>query len=227
MSGPVPSDALAGVRVLIVEDDAAIAEQLLRGLRRAGCEPTVVRTAQGAVDHRAADLVLLDLGLPDGDGVERCRGLRTRDEGPVIIGTARSDESERVAALDSGADDYVVKPFGFDELMARMRAVLRRSDRGPAVIDHGRLRVDLTARRTWVDGTEIPLTPKEFDILACLGSEPGRVISRQEIFERVWDEHWYGPTKVLDVHLAALRRKLGDPQLVETVYGRGFRLGAA
>jgi DNA-binding response OmpR family regulator len=225
MSAPASSDTLVGVRVLIVEDDRGIAEQLVRGLRRAGCEPTAVRTAAEALEHRDAGLVLLDLGLPDGDGVELCRRLRSRDDVPLIVVTARSDETERVAALDSGADDYVVKPFGFDELMARMRAVLRRSERGPTLLVHGRLRVDLSARRTWVDGEEVSLTPKEFDILACLAAEPGRVVSREEIFERVWDEHWYGPTKVLDVHLAALRRKLGDPQRIETVYGRGFRLG--
>ncbi len=227
MSPQRPADALAGVRVLIVEDDRAIGEQLVRGLRRAGCEPTAVRTASAALDRRDFDMVLLDLGLPDGDGMELCQRLRSRDQVPIIVVTARSEESERVAALDSGADDYVVKPFGFDELMARMRAVLRRSDRGPALIEHGALRVDLAARRTWVGDEEIALTPKEFEILACLGSDPGRVVGREEIFERVWDEHWYGPTKVLDVHLAALRRKLGNPALIETVYGRGFRLGAA
>jgi DNA-binding response OmpR family regulator len=221
------TDALSGVRVLIVEDDTSIAEQLVRGLRRAGCTPTAVRTAAGALEHRDADLVLLDLGLPDGDGVDLCQRLHLRDQVPIIVVTARTDETERVAALDSGADDYVVKPFGFDELMARMRAVLRRIDRGPTVIDHGLLRVDLAARRTWVGAEEVSLTPKEFDILACLSMEPGRVVSRDEIFERVWDEHWYGPTKVLDVHVAALRRKLGESSLIETVYGRGFRLGDA
>jgi DNA-binding response OmpR family regulator len=220
-----PADTLTGVRVLVVEDDPGIAEQLVRGLRRHGCDAIAVGTAKAALSHRDCDVVLLDLGLPDGDGIDLCRRLRSRDQVPIIVVTARSDENERVAALDSGADDYVVKPFGFDELMARMRAVLRRSERGPAVIDHGKLHVDLTARRVLVDGEEIALTPKEFEILACLGSDPGRVVSREEIFERVWDEHWYGPTKVLDVHLAALRRKLGDASLIETVYGRGFRLG--
>ncbi|HVX71147.1 MAG TPA: response regulator transcription factor [Mycobacteriales bacterium] len=218
-------DGLAGLRVLIVEDDAAIAEQLVRGLRRAGCDATAVRTAAETAERRNADLILLDLGLPDGDGIDLCARLHRRDQVPIIVVTARGDEPERVAALDAGADDYVVKPFGFDELMARMRAVLRRTDRGPVVIQTGRLRIDVTARRVWVDESEVALTPKEFDILACLGSEPGRVVTRDEIFERVWDRHWYGPTKVLDVHVAALRRKLGEAALVETVYGRGFRLG--
>lgn len=226
---PVPginADGLAGVRLLLVEDDPVISEQLVRGLRRAGCVPTAVRTARDALEAPDADLVLLDLGLPDLDGIDLCRRLRTRGDVPIIVVTARSDEQERVAALDSGADDYVVKPFGFEELMARMRAVLRRSTKGtPNVVEHGRLRVDFAARRTWVDDIEVALTPKEFDILGCLAIEPGRVVSREEIFERVWDEHWYGPTKVLDVHLAALRRKLGEARLIETLYGRGFRLG--
>jgi DNA-binding response OmpR family regulator len=214
------------VQVLIVEDDASIAEQLVRGLRRVGCDPTAVRTAEAALAKHNTDIVLLDLGLPDADGIELCQRMRARDRVPIIVVTARGEERERVAALDAGADDYVVKPFGFDELTARMRAVLRRSERGAAVIEHGPLRIDLAGRRVWVAAAEVPLTPKEFDILACLCAEPSRVVSRQEIFERVWDEHWYGPTKVLDVHLAALRRKLGLPTIIETVYGRGFRLGA-
>jgi DNA-binding response OmpR family regulator len=229
VSIPSPADALTGVRVLIVEDDAAIAEQLVRGLRRAGCEPQSVSSGADA-DKRLtdADLVLLDLGLPDADGVDVCARLRRRSDIPIIVVTARSEEGERVAALDSGADDYVVKPFGFDELMARMRAVLRRaSDRtDAAVVVAGPLRIDVGGRHVWVDDAEVALTPKEFDILACLASEPGRVVGRDEIFERVWDEHWYGPTKVLDVHLAALRRKLRRASLIETVYGRGFRLAA-
>ena len=159
--------------MLIVEDDAAIAEQLVRGLRRAGCDATAVRTAAETAERRNADLILLDLGLPDGDGIDLCARLHRRDQVPIIVVTARGDEPERVAALDAGADDYVVKPFGFDELMARMRAVLRRTDRGPVVIQTGRLRIDVTARRVWVDESEVALTPKEFDILACLGSEPG------------------------------------------------------
>ena len=146
---------------------------------------------------------------------------------PIIVVTARSAGTDRVDALDAGADDYIVKPFGFDELTARMRAVLRRSGGDSPVLDCGPLRVDVGGRRVFVHGEPIALTGKEFDILACLVLEPGRVVSREEIFDRVWDEHWYGPRKVLDVHVAALRRKLGDPALVETVYGRGFRLGVS
>jgi DNA-binding response OmpR family regulator len=135
-----------------------------------------------------------------------------------------------VLALDEGADDYLVKPFGLAELLARIRAVLRRGQRTNGngataeVLRHGPLTVDLRTRKVTISGTEVALTPKEFAILESLATDPGRLISRQEIVERAWDEHWYGPTKVLDVHLAALRRKLGDPALIETVYGHGFRL---
>lgn len=227
MTTPDPRNAaLAGLRVLIVEDDSAISDQLVKGLRRFGCHATAVGNGTAALDAADIDLVLLDLGLPDMDGVELCRQLRQRTGAPIIVVTARAAEPDRVDALDAGADDYVVKPFGFAELLARMRAVLRRSDTdGAGMLTYGRLGVDVAAHRVHVDGKPVSLTGKEFDILACLAVEPGRVVSREEIFDRVWDEHWYGPRKVLDVHLAALRRKLGDPSLVETVYGRGFRLG--
>lgn len=216
---------LRGLVVLVVEDDTAIGTQLIRGLERIGCLPQLVTTGQAALDAAGADVVLLDLGLPDIDGVEVCRRLRERSVVPVIAVTARSPERDRVQALDAGADDYIVKPFGFDELTARMRAVLRRARPGGTTITYGPLEVDVAGRRVRVDGSPVALTGKEFDILACLALEPGRVVSREEIFDRVWDEHWYGPTKVLDVHIAALRRKLGEQSLIETVYGRGFRLG--
>jgi DNA-binding response OmpR family regulator len=220
--------ALAGLHVLVVEDDPAIGTQLAKGLTRAGCRPRLATSGRAALGESGVDLVLLDLGLPDMDGVEMCLELRRLSLVPIIVVTARGAEAARVAALDAGADDYIVKPFGFDELTARMRAVLRRSGAGRrGVVDCGRLRVDLTGRRVIVDGTPVALTGKEFDILACLALEPGRVVSREEIFDRVWDEHWYSPRKVLDVHIAALRRKLADPALIETVYGRGFRLAAA
>jgi len=215
---------LAGLSVLIVEDDAAIGGQLVKGLTRVGCQPSLVRDGSAALQHSPTGLVLLDLGLPDLDGVQLCRRLRQRSAAPLIVVTARGDEADRVAALDAGADDYIVKPFGFQELLARMRAVLRRTGSDSGVIVHGPLRVDLPARTVWVAQEPISLTGKEFDILACLALDPGRVVSREEIFDRVWDEHWYGPRKVLDVHIAALRRKLGATELIETVYGRGFRL---
>ena len=169
--------------------------------------------------------MLLDLGLPDADGIDICRTLRRRSDAAIIVVTARGEEGDRVAALDEGADDYLVKPFGLAELLARIRAVLRRTRPAePERLVHGPLALDARTRRVTVNGQEIPLTPKEFDILHCLAADPGRAVSRQEILERAWDAHWYGPTKVLDVHMAALRRKLGMPGLVETVYGRGFRL---
>jgi DNA-binding response OmpR family regulator len=184
-----------------------------------------VGTGAEALAAEAFDVVLLDLGLPDVDGVEVCRLLRSRSSAAVLVVTARGEEGDRVAALDEGADDYLVKPFGLAELLARIRAVLRRvRPTGPVTLTHGPLAVDPRTRRVTVRGAEVALTPKEFDILECLTADPGRVVTRQELLERVWDANWYGPTKVLDVHMAALRRKLGVEGLVETVYGRGFRL---
>jgi DNA-binding response OmpR family regulator len=219
------SAGLAGRTVLIVEDDAAISAQLSRGLVRAGCQPTVAATGAAALDTADTDFVLLDLGLPDMDGVELCRLLRRRPGARVLVITARSAIPARVDALDAGADDYLVKPFGFDELLARMRAVLRRSGADDLPVRIGELTVDIAGQRVEVSGEPVALTGREFDILACLALEPGRVVSREEIFDRVWDEHWYGPRKVLDVHVAALRRKLGEAAPIHTVYGRGFRLG--
>ena len=211
--------------MLVVEDDSGIATQLVRGLERAGYTAESVALGAEALSRPPTDVVLLDLGLPDIDGIEVCRQLRENSGAAIIVVTARGEEADRVLALDEGADDYLVKPFGLAELLARIRAVLRRGQRtGAEVLRHGALTVDLRTRKVTVDSTEVALTPKEFAILECLVSDPGRLVSRQEIVERAWDEHWYGPTKVLDVHLAALRRKLGDPSLIETVYGHGFRL---
>jgi DNA-binding response OmpR family regulator len=212
-------------RVLVVEDDPGIATQLVRGLTRAGYETGSVTTGQAALDWPVPDVVLLDLGLPDIDGIEVCRRLRQACDAAIIVVTARGEETDRVRALDEGADDYLIKPFGLAELLARIRAVLRRVRPGGEVLRHGPLTVDLRTRKVTVDGRPVALTPKEFDILECLASDPGRVMSRQEILESAWDSHWYGPTKVLDVHVAALRRKLDVPGLIETAYGRGFRLG--
>ena len=219
------------VSVLVVEDDPGIATQLVRGLERAGYAADSVAMGAEALRRPPSDVVLLDLGLPDVDGIDVCRRLRAgSSDAAIIVVTARGEEADRVLALDEGADDYLVKPFGLAELLARIRAVLRRGQRtgggnGTAeVLRHGPLSVDLRTRKVTIAGSEVALTPKEFAILECLATDPGRLISRQEIVERAWDEHWYGPTKVLDVHLAALRRKLGDPTLIETVYGHGFRL---
>src|SRR5215469_1329668 len=178
-----------------------------------------------ALARVAPDVVLLDLELPDGDGIAVCRKLSERQDVAIIVITAYGEESDRVTALDAGADDYLVKPFGLAELQARIRAVLRRVRPGGEVVRHGPLTIDLRTRKVTVGGREVALTPKEFDILEVLALDPGRLVSRQEVLEAAWDAHWYGPTKVLDVHVAALRRKLGTPGLIETVYGRGFRLG--
>jgi DNA-binding response OmpR family regulator len=173
------------------------------------------------------DLVLLDLGLPDMDGSEVCRRVRAESAVPIIIVTARGDESERVLGLELGADDYIVKPFGLRELIARVRAVGRRSGSTQDVErpqQIGSLEIDRRARRVAVGGVEIVLSPKEFDLLSLLGEDPGAVVTRQQIMDEVWDPHWYGPTKTLDVHIASLRKKLGDASLIETVHSVGFRL---
>jgi DNA-binding response OmpR family regulator len=223
------SGGSARVSVLVVEDDAGIAQSLVRGLERAGYRVNSAVSGAQALAAAPADVVLLDLGLPDLDGIEVCRRLRARMDGAIIVVTARGDEADRVVALDEGADDYLTKPFGLAELLARIRAVLRRIGPNTATnspLTHGPLTLDPRTRRVTVQGREVALTPKEFDIVECLIEDAGRVVTRQELLQRVWDAHWYGPTKVLDVHVAALRRKLGVEGLVETVYGRGFRLGA-
>ena len=217
------------MRVLLVEDDQTIASPLLRGLEREGF--TVVHAECGA-DARTAmrsatpDVLLLDLGLPDIDGFELCRELRATSDVPIIVVTARGEEVDRVVGLELGADDYVVKPFGFRELVARIRAVRRRANgrAGGPTATLGDLVVDRRTRRATVEGRAVTLTPKEFDLLALLADDPGAVCSRQQILDEVWDPHWYGPTKTLDVHVASLRRKLGHPELIETVRGVGYRL---
>ncbi len=220
------------MKVLLVEDDDRIAEPLVRALEREGFATTWVATGADALAHEGAELVLLDLGLPDMDGFDVCRSMRARAATPIIVLTARGEEIDRVLGLELGADDYVVKPFGQRELIARIRAVARRSNAprldgpAPTSLGTGPLEVDLRTRRVLVDGVEIQLTRKEFDLLAMLASDPGATRTRDEILEQVWDAHWYGPTKTLDVHVAALRRKLGDPTLIETVRGVGFRLRA-
>ena len=211
--------------MLVVEDDTGIATQLVRGLTRGGYLVNHVETGSAALARRTADVVLLDLGLPDADGVQVCRQLRERSDAAIIVITAQGEEHDRVMALDAGADDYLVKPFGLAELQARIRAVLRRVRPTGEIVRHGPLVIDLRTHRVTVNGQEIALTPREFDILECLATDPGRVVTRQEIMETAWDAHWYGPMKVLDVHVAALRKKLGVPGLIDTVYGRGFRLG--
>jgi DNA-binding response OmpR family regulator len=213
------------VKVLVVEDDPAISGPLVEGLVRNGFEVEHVAYATQVVAAAGdADVVILDLGLPDGDGLEVLRELRRNSDVPVIIATARGEETDRIVGLELGADDYVVKPFSVRELAARVRAISRRRRNEPTV-GGGRVVVDRTRHVATVDGAEIELTAKEFDLLAVLAEEPGRAVSRQELFSRVWDPVWIGTGKTLDVHIATLRKKLGDPSLVETVRGVGYRLG--
>jgi two-component system, OmpR family, response regulator RegX3 len=221
------------VRVLLVEDDEPVAESLRRGLLRYGFEVEWVSTGGAALSYEGPyDVVLLDLGLPDTDGLDVCRVLRDRSQVPIIVISARSDETDRVVGLELGADDYVSKPFGVREVIARIRAVMRRvrplaADAPPAAGPDrygDRLTVDRKAARVHLDGTEVGLAPKEYDLLAFLTEEPGALMSREQIMEAVWDANWFGPTKTLDVHVAALRRKLAGAITIEAVRGVGFRL---
>jgi two-component system response regulator RegX3 len=231
----VTAEPIVRARLLLVEDEDAIVVPLVEGLEREGFEVTSVQTGGAALRAAGdADLVLLDLGLPDVDGADVCRTLRRSCDTPIIVLTARGDEFDRVLLLELGADDYVVKPFGFRELVARIRAVRRRTDRldspaseGSGVQVIGALRIDRRARRVTVDETEIALTPKEFDLLARLADDAGTVVRREQLIEEVWDEHWWGPTKTLDVHIASLRKKLADPTWIATVRSVGYRLDVA
>ncbi|MGI5456602.1 response regulator transcription factor [Streptomyces sp. CA-249302] len=223
------------MRVLLVEDDEPVAESLRRGLIRYGFEVEWVTTGGAALRHEGPyDVVLLDLGLPDTDGLDVCKALRERSDVPIIVISARSDETDRVVGLELGADDYVSKPFGVREVIARIRAVMRRvqprnpgsespSDGGPERYG-ARLTVDRKAARVRLDGEEVALAPKEYDLLSFLTEEPGALMSREQIMEAVWDANWFGPTKTLDVHVAALRRKLAGAITIEAVRGVGFRL---
>ncbi len=221
------------MRVLIVEDEDAIAEPLVEGLGREGYEVTRVATGAAALADADADVILLDLRLPDMDGYDVCRAIRARSDVPIIMVTARGEEMDRVVGLELGADDYMVKPYGLRELIARIRAVTRRGATGgraepeQETIRTGTLEVDLRARRVSVDGRDVALTVKEFELLAALAADAGAVVTRKQLLEQVWDTSWYGSTKTIDVHVASLRRKLGDPGWVETVRGVGFRLRGA
>jgi DNA-binding response OmpR family regulator len=214
------------VRVLIVEDEDAIAEPLADGLRREGFDVDRVATGRAALEAAEPDLVLLDVRLPDVDGFSVCRELRGRSDVPIIMVTAKGEEIDRVVGLELGADDYLVKPFGFRELLARIRAVTRRTGARPAArtLRAGPLEIDPRTRQATIDGRPLELTPKEFDLLALLARDPGAVVSRQEILAEVWQTTWYGHSKTIDVHVAGLRKKLGDPSLIEAVRGVGLRL---
>jgi DNA-binding response OmpR family regulator len=217
------------VHILVVEDEDAIADPLVAGLRREGYDVSRVATGEGALEASPADLVLLDLRLPDIDGFDVCRRLRERSRVPIIMVTARGEEADRVVGLELGADDYVVKPYGLRELIARIRAVTRRAPSlagASDVLRVGGLEVDERARRVRLDGRALELTPKEFELLAELARDPGAAVSRQRLLAEVWQTSWYGSSKTIDVHVAALRKKLGDPGWIETVRGVGFRLRA-
>ena len=222
--------------VLIIEDDDRIRPLLVRGLRDCGhtvtSAPTGMSGLQLAVDS-SPDLVVLDLGLPDVDGTQVLSMLRAVSAVPVIIASARADDPSLVGALDAGADDYVVKPFTSAQLDARVRAVLRRTASGrerPSTLTVGGLSVDLTGRRVHLDGTEVELTPREFDLLAHLAERPGEVVTKRDLLVEVWRQPWGGSDKTVDVHLSWLRRKLGEtadaPRYVHSVRGVGVRLSA-
>lgn len=218
----------AAVRLLLVEDDTSISGPLVEGLLREGFEVDLAPTGAAALAAEPVDLVLLDLGLPDLEGRVVCQELRARGAVPIIVVTARGSEIDRVMLLELGADDYVVKPFGFRELVARIRAVLRRaSGEGSSApssrIEVGDLVVDRRTRTVTYRDASVALSPKEFDLLVSLGEDPGAVRSREQLMHDVWDEHWWGSTKTLDVHIASLRKKL-DPGLIETVRSVGYRL---
>jgi two-component system, OmpR family, response regulator RegX3 len=236
---------MAGRRtILMVEDETSITEPLAEALDREGFDTRVAGTVADALDQATSelpDLVLLDVELPDGSGYDVARTLRERSKVPIIMLTARGEETDRIVGLELGADDYIVKPFSAREVAARIRAVLRRAgDGAPApappttregAIDIGPVRVDPARRAAGVGGEEVDLTRKEFELLALLMSEAGAVISRERLIDEVWDTNWFGSTKTLDVHVSSLRRKLGDdsqnPRFIHTVRGVGFRFASA
>ena len=237
---PEEVKGLVGLRtVLLVEDEESITEPLQEALAREGFAASVARTAAEALRLAQAephDVVLLDVMLPDGSGFDVCRELRRTSTVPIIMVTARGEEADRIVGLELGADDYMTKPFSAREVVARIRAVLRRVDAtpvaarrdGPLVV--GELSVDPASRVAELAGEPLQLSRKEFDVLALLAAEAGTVVTRERLIEEVWDTTWFGSTKTLDVHVSGLRRKLGDdpsaPAYLRTVRGVGFRLAA-
>jgi two-component system response regulator RegX3 len=223
-------------RVLVVEDEQAISEPLAEHLVREGFDAEVAGTLQDArtsFDRAAPDLILLDVMLPDGDGRDLCREIRRSSDVPIVMLTARGEEVDRIVGLELGADDYVVKPFSAGELVARIRAIMRRgrgtARRGPVEI--GSIALDPAARTVTKDGEPVELAAKEFDLLHFLMARAGEVLKREEIMDEVWDPHWFGPTKTLDVHVSWLRKKIEDdpsePRYITTVRGVGFRFASA
>jgi two-component system response regulator RegX3 len=236
---------MAGRRtILMVEDEESITVPLSEALDREGFDTKVAGTVAEALEkaaERMPDLVLLDVMLPDGSGYDVARSLRERSKVPIIMLTARGEETDRIVGLELGADDYIVKPFSAREVAARIRAVLRRTGdtQQPAAdptaktgpLELGPVRVDRDRREAKVNDQEIDLTRKEFELLELLIREAGSVISRERLIDEVWDTNWFGSTKTLDVHVSSLRRKLGDdsqnPRFIHTVRGVGFRFAAA
>ena len=220
---------MSGVAV-VIEDDDAIASLVAAYLEQAGFE--VVRESTGvggmnAVERRQPRFVVLDLGLPDADGFELCRRLRGCGDVPILILTARDEEADRVVGLELGADDYITKPFSPRELVARVRAILRRADPAPSderMIELDGLRVDLRSRSVTIDGTTVTLRTLEFELLAELARHPGHVVTRGRLLDRVWGVSFAGGTRTVDVHVAQLRKKLGRPDLIQTVRGVGYRI---
>lgn len=216
------------MRLLVVEDDDAIADPLVAGLGAEHFEVERARTAAEAMEAETPDLILLDLGLPDRDGLELVTELRRRSPVPILIITARGAETERVVGLNLGADDYVVKPFGFRELVARIWAIARRGapiSVGPSSLQRiGPLEIDRRARVVRVHGAQVTCTPKEYAIIDLLAQQPGALVTRQDMLDSIWGTNWYGNTKMIDVHMASLRKKIGDAVVIETVRGVGFRL---
>ncbi|MEI6622398.1 MAG: response regulator transcription factor [Actinomycetes bacterium] len=231
--------------VLLVEDDPAIAASVRDGLVANGYRVNWVATGRAALaaveSNPIPEIVLLDLGLPDIDGQDVCRSIRADSSVPIIVISARGDEVDKVVGLELGADDYLAKPFGIRELIARIRAVTRRSATVATEIHEpaanmttgtttGQQRIknlviDRRAQRVHIDNVEIALTAKEFALLSFLAEDPGSVCRRTDIMSQVWDTNWYGPTKTVDAHVASLRKKMGSPTWIEAVRGVGFRLG--
>jgi DNA-binding response OmpR family regulator len=227
-------------RALVVDDEAPLAEVVASYLKREMFEVHVARDGNGALTLAREvdpDVIILDIGLPGVDGIEVCRQLRVFSDAYVIMLTARDTEMDTIVGLSVGADDYVTKPFSPRELVARVRAVLRRPRRAPPARQEaspprvfGALRINVDSREVHIDDTPIMLTRTEFDVLAALSSRPGMVLSRRQLLESVWGDAWVGSDNIIDVHVGHLRRKLGDdpsvPRYVTTVRGVGYRMGA-